>query len=59
MKMKDLTNAELMRQYVLACMKTIKYPNNNLAANNYDKLLVELGKRLGLTKEEIEKIRTF
>lgn len=53
---KDISNSELIKRYTRICFRITNYPNNKAYSKEFEKLYIELCKRLKLSQEEIEKI---
>ena len=54
MKTKDMTNIQLLLAYENALCDSIKYPDSNEKGKRWKRLQGEVGKRMGMTAEEIE-----
>lgn len=53
---KDISNSELIKRYTRICFRITNYPNNKAYSKEFEKLYIELCKRLKLSQEEIEKM---
>ena len=56
MKIKDMTNVQLLLAYDNALCLSMDYPESETRAKRWKRLQEELGRRLGMTAEEIEKV---
>lgn len=55
MKIKEMTNVQLLMAYENAMADSMNYPESVTRAKRWKRLLEEVGKRMGMTAEEIEK----
>ena len=56
MKIKDMTNIQLLLAYENALALSMKLPESDARAKRWYKLLEEVGNRLGMTTSEIETV---
>ena len=56
MKIKDMTNVQLLLAYENALALSMKLPKSDARAKRWNKLMEEVGKRLGMTASEIETV---
>lgn len=56
MDLKDMTNTQLLITYEHRLFDSAKNPQSVRKASDYKKALEELGRRLGMTQEEIETV---
>lgn len=54
MKVKDMTNTQLLLAYENALCDSMKNPESETRAKRWKRLFEEVGKRMGMTAEEIE-----
>lgn len=57
MKIKEMTNVQLLLAYENAIADSMNYPESVTRAKRWKRLLEEVGKRIGMTSEEI--VRTW
>lgn len=53
---KNISNSELIKRYTRICFLITKHPSNKAYSREFEKLYIELCKRLKLSQEEVEKI---
>lgn len=54
MKIKDMTNTQLLLAYENALCDSMENPESETRAKRWKRLFEEVGKRMGMTAEEIE-----
>ena len=57
MKIKNISNQELISRYTRACFLITNYPNNKTHSKEWNKLYTELCNRLNVNKDEMEKMK--
>lgn len=55
--LKDITNAQLLERFEIACFRVTNYPRNKDIVKEMARVEREIARRLGVTDEELESIR--
>lgn len=57
MRKSQMTNKQILNAFLWGTVRAMKHPNNKADEKEWNSILTEIGKRLGLTDEEIDEIR--
>ena len=57
MRKSELTNAQLLNSFENACFQLAHHPSRKYTQEEYNKLEIEISKRLSISAEELDAIR--